>query len=236
MSTTTKASGLLMMCGLLCVVVQARAADKQKGASPQDVFSAAKRDLERKDYRSFTNRLTADAKDQCAVSMLGLAMMAKQFKKTGSEQIDAVVTKHFGKGGPPQIQLQSGDGKEDLQKQYDRQVALILAPVRDRAALISDLLKVLSTIPEVDPSQAIINGSLKDVKVQDASASGNLELTKGGKVNTHIVKFKKTDDGWRIAAELFKPVLRLEGKGTDGPTGFKNAQEEAIKSAEKENK
>jgi hypothetical protein len=206
MSKQSVAGGLLLLAGLTVAV----AGDRQPVyRTPQEVFEAAKKALQKEDMKGFCATLTDDSRDAFAGVMVLMPMMVKGFAKFAPEDkqkellaklkpLEDVMTKHGlteealnkMKGEKP-----AGKGPEAM-KQALKQ---LVAPVKDRCAFIAEMVAAFKKVDGKAKEGPIdIKGELKDVMIDGDKAKGVIVGTKDGKEKRDPIEFRKIAGSWKI--------------------------------------
>ena len=206
----------LVLVGLAAGSSQAVAA---KFDSPQACFDEAKTQIIKKNYDGFCRCLTPDSQNLMAGMFSMLPSMMKSFAALGGEEaikeIDAkfakindVIKKHGIEADklPDMTEIMKIQQDEDKMKARFNKM---LAPVKDRAAYLADLMKALESLQEGQPGAAsiadAINGELKGLTVTGDSATGTLVVKKNGQDQEQPFNFKKIDGGWLIDLPMQGP-------------------------------
>lgn len=206
----------LVLVGLAAGTTQAQAAGF---GTPQECFDAAKGHLAKKDYEGFCRCLTPDSQNLMAGMFSMLPSMMRSFAALGGEEaikkidtqfakIDEVIKKHgldASKlpGMPEMMKVQKDEAK--MKALFDN----MLAPVKDRAAYLAELMKAFESLQDGQPGAPnlaeAIDGDLKDLTVAGDTATGTLVVTRNGDTQEQPFNFKKVDGGWLIDLPIQGP-------------------------------
>jgi hypothetical protein len=207
MSKPSWAGGLL----LLAAVAVAAAGDRQPVyRTPQEVFDAAKKALQKEDWKTFCGTLTNDSRDMFAFPMVMLPVMMKGFAKFFPEEkrkeflaklkpLEEVLAKHgLTEEALNKMELAKPAGKGlDAMKEA---LGKLLAPVKDRCAFFADMMKAFQKMDDKKGKGGVIlrDGELKDVKIEGDKAKGVFVRQEGGKEQRDPIQFARVDGSWRI--------------------------------------
>lgn len=197
---------------VLLVSLTTSGCGQKKYDSPEAVFSAASKALEKEDMEKFLNCMTEESQDVFAGGIVMVTMMVKgmaeAFGGLGGEadkakekfaKLDEVMAKHgltkeYLKGIE---EVQPGTPEEAMKK--------LLEPVKDKPELVSDMMEAFKELDESgdgpDPAKAF-SGELEDLKIDGDTATAKMVTTVDGKKEKEDIKFKLVDGGWLIHLEL----------------------------------
>ena len=211
MSKHALAGGLLF----LAAVGTALAGDRRTTyRTPQEAFDAAKKAIEREDWKGFCATLTDDSRDTLAGGMLMMPLMLKGFAKLAPadkqkeilaklKPLEEVMAKH-GLTEEALAKMKdakpAGKGPEAIKQAFKQ----LLAPVKDRSAFVADMIAAMK---KIDPKQAKqgplpADAELKDVKIDGDTAKGVIVTKKGGASKSRVAtqcRFVplRGAEGWR---------------------------------------
>lgn len=180
-------------------------------ATPEAAFAAAKTALGKEDWKGFCQVLTPESRDAFAGGMAFAGMMMQGFASAGgadgekdAKNIQAVLDKH---GLTEEVMKKNMEG--DQPASQDEAMKKLLEPVKDRDAFVADIMAALDNL-KGNKKQTPMDkdATLKDLKVEEDSATATIEFEKEGKKVSEPVSFKKIDGGWRLHMDMDK-----KGKG-----------------------
>ena len=197
------------------VLFSALTADSSAGGkkvykSPEEVFEAAKKGLEKEDIKAVLGCLTAESRDETTGTCIAVAGFVKGFAKAVEadkatreriEKLDQVLAKH----GLTEEMLQRKDDQpkidlSDLSKSKAELVKLAKL-VKDRDGFVIDFVTALKTSDKKSgPFEDIVgsNPMLKDVKIDGDAAKGTLVGTQGDMEVRRTLNFKREGGSWKM--------------------------------------
>jgi hypothetical protein len=227
---------------LLAALSAAEAGGGQpKYATPQEAFDAANKALQRGDWKAACGTLTDDSRDLFAGGMvfagllgkglaLGFAKLAPKDKqedllakiKAQFKPVDDALAKHgLTEEVFKKMEKKGGEEKPDLKdpEQVKKLMKALVAPVKDRCALIVDLMAALEKTGDKQKGKGGLippGARLTDVKVEGDKARGVVVSKEGDEEKRTPLEFRRVAGSWRIelpVTELFKGP----GKGKAPP-------------------
>lgn len=185
-------------------------------ATPQAAFEAAKKAVEKKDYKAVVGTLTEENRDALAGAMVVMGSMVKQFgpkfaktdeDKAKIQKIETLLEKH---GVTAEIAKKAVDlgfgakGKEP--SELMPAIRKLGESVKDRAGLIVGMLALSDQDKKMtgNPFDDLKTAQLKDVRIDGNTAKGMITTTKDGTEKTEPIEFRKEKDSWKIHIDLNK--------------------------------
>jgi hypothetical protein len=210
--------GRLLVSAAMVVVLAELGGDAGAGGSkakvyktPEAVFEAAIKSAEQSDFKTLVDCLTRDSRDTVTGGVVFVSLMMKAFgekfgkdeDKANIKKLDELLAKHGLTeeyiNSLPKPKLEAKQPDPDEQK---KALKKLLAPVKDKSALLAELLALL---PKKDKKDAPFGqfGSrpmLENLKIDGDVAKGEIVGTKDDKEVRKPIDFKKEDGSWRIEA------------------------------------
>ena len=143
--------------------------------SPESVFEAFASAGKEGQWEKFANTLTPESQEMFATIMMFPASMLAATDKAAENEINSILESH-------------GIDAEDESAEPD------LGQIENIAGFISDLMAVLAKQDNGESKFAIPNGDLKDVKIEDDTATAMLD--------DEPIEFKKIDGGWLVHFDM----------------------------------
>jgi hypothetical protein len=187
------------------------------GATPEAVFEKAAAAAKKKDWKAFCGCLTEESRDEMAGSLVVMTVMMKgvgglaalggeeaaKEMKDQMEKTDAVLKKHGiteESVGKVDMKTLAAGGRDKVKETMND----LLKPVKDRDALIADILNAMmeGKDEKENPFKKIGDSKLSDVKIDGDSAKGTIVSTVDGEETKNPIEFKKGSDGWRIHLDM----------------------------------
>jgi hypothetical protein len=214
---------------LLVALGTALAGGRTTYRTPQEAFDAAKKAIEREDWKGFCATLTDDSRDTLAGGMVMMPLMLKGFVKLAPEDkqkeilaklkpLEEVMAKH-GLTEEALAKMKdakpAGKGPEAIMQAFKQ----LLAPVKDRSAFVADMIAAMK---KLDPKQAkqgplAADAELKDVKIDGDTAKGVIVTKKDGQEKRDPVAFRRIDGSWKIDLPLDLGKRPGKGRPEDPP-------------------
>jgi hypothetical protein len=226
MGRCTLAGSLL----LLVAVSLGIAGDRQPVyRTPQEVFEAARKALQREDIKGLCATLTDDWRDTLAGRFVLMYGLMKAFSMRESEEkqwefmakfkpLDDVLAKHgLMEKAPNKTKEAKPAGNSP--EAFAQVLKELVAPVKDRSAFMVDVVAFFNKLDEKKSEIKVsdwffdLRGELKELKVVGDMARGVVVRKKGGQENREAIWFSKVGRGWKIE----KLVPLNPEKGVTGP-------------------
>jgi hypothetical protein len=215
---------------LLVALGTALAGDRQTYRTPQEAFDAARKAIQREDWKGFCATLTDDSRDVLAGGMVMMPLMLKGFVKLAPEDkqkeilaklkpLEDVMTRHGlteeALAKMPKDEKLGGKGPDALKQALKK----LVAPVKDRSAFVADMIAAMK---KLDPKQAKqgplpVDAELKDVKIDGDTAKGELVIKKDGQEKRDPISFRRIDGSWKIDLPLDLGKRQGKGRPEDPP-------------------
>jgi hypothetical protein len=199
---------LIVIVTAICAVRGAALQDEKAKVykTPQDAFDAFENAEKKKAWKEYCDCLTEKSRDVYASSLLQKTISQRKFigprDPDGVMQITDVLEKH----GLTEDVVKKQTADFAKEKNALKQQTILVAPVKDKAALVADLYAAWEKVdPKILPTP--FPGTLKDVKIKGDSAQGILNVKIGDKKSPQPFYFQKEKGSWRIELQS---VVALE--------------------------
>jgi hypothetical protein len=223
--TKSAVAGSLLLLGGLSLAV---AGGGTTYRTPQEVFKAAKKALQREDWKGFCATLTDDSRDTLAGGLALMPLMAKGFAKLAGEDkekeilaklkpLEDVMTRH---GLTEAVLNKMKEEKKEPGKDPEairRGLKKLVSPIKDRSAFIAEMVAAMKKIDEKKADTAPLprDAQLKDLKITGDKAKANVVSMRDGKEKSDPIEFRRINGSWKI--ELPVQIGKRVKKGAPPP-------------------
>jgi hypothetical protein len=235
--TRQSLAGSLLLLAALTVAV---AGDRQPVyRTPQEVFDAAKKALQREDWKGFCGTITDNSLASFVGQLILMPLTYKRIVNTVPEDRQKEILAKFQKEilaklkPLEEVMARHGLTEETIAKTKDdkpggkglealaQRARKLAARIKDRPAFVADMAAAMK---KANPKAAqelplATDGELKDVKIDGDTAKGEIVTKRGGQEQRESISFRRINGGWKIDEPLGSGVRKIKvRRGTPPPT------------------